>query len=73
VASRAYTLELDAAGEFVFRQIDGAVTVRQIAERIAETYRVDVSEALADSAELVAELALAGIIDIVGTRDDSGA
>jgi hypothetical protein len=70
VASAAHTLELDAAGEFVFRQIDGAVTVRQIAERIADTYRVDVAQALADSTELVAELAVAGIIDVVSTSDD---
>ena len=73
VASEADTLELDPAGEFVFRQIDGRVTIRQIAERIAETYGVDVARALADSTELCAELAATGIIDIASAdAGDSG-
>lgn len=64
VASSVDTLELDNAGEFVFRQIDGTATVRQIAERIAETYHVDLAEAMTDSAHLLARLATANVVDI---------
>jgi coenzyme PQQ synthesis protein D (PqqD) len=64
VASSVDTLELDAAGEFIFKQIDGVVTVRQIAERVADTYHVGVAEAMADSAELIAELAAARVVQI---------
>jgi hypothetical protein len=62
-------LELDAAGEFIFRQIDGTTTVRRIAERIAQTYLVGFAEAMADSTELLAGLAAAGVIDIETTAD----
>lgn len=48
--------ELDETAAFIWRQIDGTRTIRQIAEVVASEYDVDAGTALADVAELVADL-----------------
>lgn len=64
VAPRELSFELDAAAEFIFKQIDGVTTLRQIAERIAAAYRVTVGEALAGGSEFLGQLADLDMIHI---------
>jgi Coenzyme PQQ synthesis protein D (PqqD) len=56
--------ELDEIATFIWRQIDGVRTVEQIAGIVSTEYDVDAGTALADVAELLAELASCRVIDL---------
>ncbi|WP_341718654.1 PqqD family protein [Micromonospora sp. FIMYZ51] len=56
VAVDAEAMELDEVAAFIFGQVDGATSLREIGERVAATYDVSVEEATTDSAELLAQL-----------------
>jgi hypothetical protein len=56
VAGPMETFELTDSAEFVFRAVDGARTVAEIGELVAETYGVSLAEAVADISELISEL-----------------
>ncbi|MEV8511990.1 PqqD family protein [Dactylosporangium sp. NPDC051484] len=66
VATADRALELDECAEFVFRQVDGSRTVRQIGEQVAVTYGISLDRAVRDSAGLLVELAGHQIMDIDG-------
>ncbi|WP_433394305.1 PqqD family protein [Micromonospora sp. KLBMP9576] len=63
VANASLAFELDEVAEFIFRQVDGTATVRQIGERLAAEYDVAVEEAVTDCGELLAHLAENGMVD----------
>jgi len=56
--------ELDEIATFIWRQIDGVRTVEQIACIVSDEYDVAAGTALADVAELLAELAGCRVIDL---------
>lgn len=49
--------ELNATGSFIWNQIDGQRTGQQIAELLAGEYEVPLEKALADTRELLEQLA----------------
>jgi hypothetical protein len=53
IANTDQAYELNDAAEFVFRQIDGRATVREIGVRLAAEYRYAAEDAIADTAELI--------------------
>jgi hypothetical protein len=64
IARAEHAFELSDAAAFVWRQIDGRRTVRQLAERMAAEYDLDLSTAEQDVGELCAALAGQGIITV---------
>lgn len=56
VAADGTSLELSESAGFVFRQVDGTRTVGEIGALLAAEYDIDVAEATADAAEVLAEL-----------------
>jgi pyrroloquinoline quinone biosynthesis protein D len=64
VANGAETFELDETAEFIFKQVDGEATLRQIGERVATRYGIDVSRAVAETAELLTQLETLGVIKV---------
>lgn len=63
VASGQHAFELDDVAEFIFRQVDGAATLRQIGERVATEYDIPVEQAMADAAEFLAELVAHDVLE----------
>ncbi|AEV87117.1 hypothetical protein ACWT_6100 [Actinoplanes sp. SE50] len=57
VANASLAFELDEIAEFIFRQVDGESSVEAIGAKVAAEYDVDVAEAVADSLELLSQLA----------------
>ncbi|MFI7537271.1 PqqD family protein [Streptosporangium sp. NPDC049376] len=57
VASADQAFELDHVAEYIFWEIDGKRTVREIGERVAATYGLPLEQALADTAAMLAHLA----------------
>lgn len=62
VAQGPNSVELVDVGIFIFKSIDGKATVRDIATRISAEYDVAYEQALADTAEFIAELASLEIV-----------
>jgi pyrroloquinoline quinone biosynthesis protein D len=56
--------ELTESAAFVFRHVDGARTVRDIGELLAAHYDIDPAMAVADTAELLEDLAGSGIVEL---------
>jgi hypothetical protein len=56
VTADGTSLELSESAGFVFRQVDGIRTVREIGALLAAEYNIDVDEATADAAEVLAKL-----------------
>jgi pyrroloquinoline quinone biosynthesis protein D len=69
VANTETALELDEIAEFVFRQIDGTASLRDIGRRLADRYGGDVADAIADTAALVAELVDHHILELHASAD----
>ncbi|MFF2773865.1 PqqD family protein [Streptomyces sp. NPDC058052] len=63
VANASLAFELDEVAEFIFKQVDGTATVRQIGEKVAATYDISADEAVADTLELLTELAGNGMVE----------
>jgi pyrroloquinoline quinone biosynthesis protein D len=53
IANTEQAYELNEAAEFVFRQVDGAKTVRELGRRLAARYRYPVEDAVSDTIELI--------------------
>ncbi|MEV4330986.1 PqqD family protein [Streptomyces sp. NPDC049597] len=64
VARADSTLELDEVAEFIFKRLDGAMTVREIGEQLSAEYDVSAEEATADSIELLSELLASGMVSV---------
>lgn len=64
IANASLAFELDEVAEFIFRQLDGRKTVREIGELLAGDYDVSVEQATADIAELLDELAENGMVEV---------
>ncbi|MEU7058738.1 PqqD family protein [Streptomyces sp. NPDC046197] len=62
VANASLAFELDEVAEFIFKQVDGVATVRQIGEKVAAQYDISVDEAVADCAEFLTELAASDMV-----------
>lgn len=60
-ADKAY--ELNEAAEYVFRQIDGSTSIDEIATRLAAKYQYAVADAVADTVELLVQLASRQVIE----------
>jgi len=70
VAQGPNSVELDEVGIFVFKSIDGKATLRDIATRISAEYDVGYEQALADTAEFIAELAGMEIVVMSSAAQD---
>jgi Coenzyme PQQ synthesis protein D (PqqD) len=66
VASGERSVELDEVGAYIFRNIDGVSSMRQIADKVASEYCVSQDLALADGCEFVTMLAALGIVGASG-------
>jgi hypothetical protein len=64
VAGPAQVLELRDTATFVWSHIDGRRTVAELGEALAAEYDVDASTATADVAELLGDLASAGVVTL---------
>ncbi|WP_447002329.1 PqqD family protein [Saccharothrix isguenensis] len=64
VAAGEQAFELEDTAAFVYQQVDDTRTVREIGERLAAEYDVELDVALADTAELIAELVRARALDV---------
>jgi pyrroloquinoline quinone biosynthesis protein D len=62
VACGEEALELDDVASFIFSRVDGVATLQQIGEMVAREYEIPVAEAVADSAELLDQLAASDIV-----------
>ncbi|WP_369173401.1 PqqD family protein [Streptomyces sp. R28] len=63
VANASLAFELDEVAEFIFKQVNGTATVQQIGEKVAGEYDISSDEAVADSLELLTELAANGMVE----------
>jgi pyrroloquinoline quinone biosynthesis protein D len=73
IARYDHVFELNGTAEFLFKQIDGISTVRQIAQRIVDRYRIGLSEAVAETREFMAPLVAAQIIQLRSGTGGPGA
>ncbi|WP_253838352.1 PqqD family protein [Actinokineospora globicatena] len=62
IATSERAFELNEEAEFVFRAIDGAATVHDIAARLADRYRYALLDAIADTWALVEALAERNVV-----------
>lgn len=62
VARGDHALRLDEVAEFIFKQLDGVVTIRQVGERLATHYDISPDEATSDSRELLAQFLELGLV-----------
>jgi hypothetical protein len=64
VAGPELVLELDDTARFIWRHIDGSMTISAIARQVAVAYDVDIQTALDDVSELIFDLRVGRIVDI---------
>jgi Coenzyme PQQ synthesis protein D (PqqD) len=64
VAGPTQVLELTETASFVWKQIDGRRSVRELAAALSSEYDVDVDTATDDVAELVDELVDVGVVTV---------
>ena len=65
IANAEQAYELNEAAEFVFRQIDGSTSVREMGARLAARYNYAVADAIADTVELITLFAERHVVEIV--------
>ena len=65
IANTEQAYELNEAAEFVFRQVDGSTTVREMGVRLAAHYNYAVEDAVADTGELISLFAERHVVEIV--------
>jgi Coenzyme PQQ synthesis protein D (PqqD) len=58
--------ELSDTAAFIWKSIDGRKTVAQISRMLTAEYEIDEATALSDTAELLGELARAGLLEFSG-------
>jgi hypothetical protein len=63
VACGEQAVELDEVGAYIFRNIDGLSSMKQIAGKVAAEYGISQELALADGCEFVTTLAALGIVE----------
>jgi hypothetical protein len=66
VACGEHSVELDEVSAYIFRNIDGTSSMRQIAVKLAAEYGISVELALDDGREFVTTLAALGIVAASG-------
>ncbi len=65
VANAAQAFQLDEVAEFIFRQIDGTASMREIGEKVAVRYGSPLDDAIADAADLVEQLVQRHVLEVV--------
>jgi pyrroloquinoline quinone biosynthesis protein D len=65
IANTEQAYELNEAAEFVFRQVDGSTTVRELGARLAAHYRYAVGDAVSDTIELITLFVERHVVEIV--------
>ncbi|MFH1679442.1 MAG: PqqD family protein [Candidatus Eisenbacteria bacterium] len=60
-----YYFSLNSTGQYIWGQLDGARSIREIARRVVEQFEVDEETALADCLELATRLLDQGLVVLV--------
>lgn len=64
IAREGRCLELNGAGAYIWRQIDGSKSMHHLAQAVAEYYRIDFSQSLADCQRFVGALTEVSFLEL---------
>jgi hypothetical protein len=62
LTTKAQIKVVNEVGAFIWSQVDGSRTIREIASRVSQEYDVDQEQSEADTLEFIVELANRGIV-----------